>query len=251
MGAGLASGDPRAADGRLTTDALAPVPFAGAYVAAAALNLAGVWLFAFLDSPPPRAAGAGRRRAARSRLELLRTPRIAVAMICAMVSYALMNLVMTSTPLAIVGCGFATAEAADVVSGHVLAMFAPSFFTGHLIARFGVERVIAAGLVILAAAGAVALAGVSLGHFSLALVLLGLGWNFGFIGATAMLAAAHTPAGARPGAGDERLRGLRPGRARLARLGRADELLGRRRGRPAGPPSTSRWRRSWRSPAAR
>ena len=72
-------------------------------------------------------------------------------------------------------------------------MFAPSFFTGDLIARFGAERIIAAGLAILAAAGAVGLAGVTLAHFSVALVLLGLGWNFGFIGATAMLAAAHTP----------------------------------------------------------
>jgi MFS family permease len=114
-------------------------------------------------------------------------------MICAMVSYALMNLVMTSTPLAVVGCCFGTSQAADVVTGHVLAMFAPSFFTGHLIARFGVERVIVAGLVILAAAGAVALSGVTLMHFSLALILLGAGWNFGFIGATAMLAAAHSP----------------------------------------------------------
>jgi MFS family permease len=114
-------------------------------------------------------------------------------MVCAMVSYALMNLVMTSTPLAIVGCGFATADAADVVMAHVLAMFAPSFFTGHLIARFGATRVVAAGLAILAAAGAVALSGVTLLHFNVALVLLGLGWNFGFVGATALLATAHGP----------------------------------------------------------
>jgi MFS family permease len=176
---------------KLTTDALAPVPFAGAYVAAAALNALGVWVFALLDSPRPRPPSADGPRA-RSRLELIRTPRIAVAMVCAMVSYALMNLVMTSTPLAMVGCGFGTGDAADVVSGHVLAMFAPSFFTGHLVARFGAERIIAAGLAILAAAGAVALAGITLAHFALALVLLGLGWNFGFIGATAMLTAAHT-----------------------------------------------------------
>jgi MFS family permease len=192
MGAGLASAVLGPQLVRLTADALAPVPFAGAYVAAAALNLAGVWVFAFLVSPapPPPAKGAPR---ARSRLELLRTPRIAVAMVCAMVSYALMNLVMTATPLAIVGCGFTTANAADVVSGHVLAMFAPSFFTGHLVGRFGPERVIAAGLAVLAAAGAVALSGVGLVHFAVALILLGLGWNFGFIGATAMLAAAHSP----------------------------------------------------------
>jgi MFS family permease len=103
-----------------------------------------------------------------------------------------MNLVMTSTPLAVVGCGFTKDNAADVVMAHVLAMFAPSFFTGHLINRFGVERIMGLGLVILAGAGGVALAGVALENFFIALILLGLGWNFGFIGATTMLASAHT-----------------------------------------------------------
>jgi MFS family permease len=93
---------------------------------------------------------------------LIRTPVILVAMICATVSYALMNLVMTSSPLAVVGCGFDKGNAADIVTAHVLAMYAPSFFTGHLIARFGTERIIAVGLTILAAAGAVAMAGVQL-----------------------------------------------------------------------------------------
>jgi len=101
--------------------------------------------------------------------------------------------VMTSTPLAVVGCGFSEGLAADVVTAHVLAMFAPSFFTGHLIARFGATRIVAAGLVILGAAGIVALQGVEVENFFAALVLLGLGWNFGFIGATAMLSQAHAP----------------------------------------------------------
>ena len=192
MAAGLASAILGPQMVKATADALAPVPFAGAYLAAALLNLGGVWIFFFLDSPPPPPPAPGSPRV-RTRLELLRTPRIAVAMICAMVAYALMNLVMTSTPLAVVGCGFSTGNAADVVSWHVLAMFAPSFFTGNLVARFGSERIIAVGLAILAAAGAVGLAGVTLAHFSVALVLLGLGWNFGFIGATAMLASSHTP----------------------------------------------------------
>ena len=112
----------------------------------------------------------------------------------ATVSYALMNLVMTSSPLAVVGCGYLKSDAAHVVTGHVLAMFAPSFFTGHLITRFGVEKIMATGLVILAGAGAVAIAGVDLTHFYVALILLGLGWNFGFIGATTMLTAHHSPA---------------------------------------------------------
>jgi len=80
------------------------------------------------------------------------------------------------------------------VSAHVLAMFIPSFFTGHLIARFGVERIVATGIVILGLAGAIALAGVELMNFFGALILLGIGWNFGFIGASSMLATSHTPA---------------------------------------------------------
>lgn len=176
---------------KLTADAFV-VPFLGTYMAVIAVNLCGPLLFAFLDSPRPERPGADAPRG-RSRLEMLRDPTIAVAVICAMVSYALMNLVMTSTPLAVVGCGFDKGNAADVVSSHVLAMYVPSFFTGHLIARFGAPRVVAAGLVILGGAGAVALSGVALENFFLALVLLGMGWNFGFIGATSMLAAAHRP----------------------------------------------------------
>ncbi|MFZ5962973.1 MFS transporter [Thalassococcus sp. BH17M4-6] len=176
---------------KVTADAYV-IPFLGTYFAVIAVNLVGALVFLFLDIPKPPVPAEDAPRG-RSRWELITTPRIAVAVICAMVSYALMNLVMTSTPLAVVGCGFDKSNAADVVTGHVLAMFAPSFFTGHLIARFGTERVVAAGLLILAGAGAVALSGVELGHFFVALILLGLGWNFGFIGATTMLAEAHAP----------------------------------------------------------
>lgn len=176
---------------KLTAEGMA-VPFLGTYLAVIAINLVGAFLFLGLDIPKPAAPQPG-QNAGRSRGELLRTPTIAVAMICATVSYALMNLVMTSSPLAVVGCGFQTGNAADVVNAHVLAMYAPSFFTGHIIARFGAERVIAAGLVILAGAGAVAIAGVELENFFLALILLGVGWNFGFIGATTMLTGAGRP----------------------------------------------------------
>jgi len=168
------------------------VPFLGTYFAVIVLNVIGSALFLFLDIPKPKAPHAEDPKG-RTRLELLKTPRIAVAIICAMVTYALMNLVMTSTPLAVVGCGYTAGNAADIVSAHVLAMFAPSFFTGHLIVRFGVEKIVATGLVILAAAGAVALQGVDIANFYIALILLGFGWNFGFIGATAMLTAAHEP----------------------------------------------------------
>ena len=168
------------------------VPFMGTYFAVIAVTVIGSLLFFFIDIPKPVPPAHDAPRG-RTRWELITTPRIAVAVICAMVSYALMNLVMTSTPLAVVGCGFTEGNAADVVTSHVLAMYVPSFFTGHLIARFGVERIMATGLLILAGAGAVALSGVTLENFFIALVLLGLGWNFGFIGATTMLAGSHEP----------------------------------------------------------
>ncbi len=174
---------------KLTSQAYV-IPFLGTYIAVIAVNVIGSALFFFLDIPTPPKPNADAPKG-RSRLELLKTPRIAVAIICAMVSYALMNLVMTSTPLAVVGCGFSANDAADVVTSHVLAMYVPSFFTGHLIARFGVEKIVALGLAILAGAGVVALQGVELGNFFIALILLGIGWNFGFIGATSMLAASH------------------------------------------------------------
>lgn len=170
----------------------AAVPFLGTYVAVIVINVLGSSLFWFLDIPKPPAISAD-NPAGRSRWQMLKTPKILVAIIAGMVSYALMNLVMTSTPLAVVGCGYSKADASNVVMGHVLAMFAPSFFTGHLIARFGVEKIVATGLFILAAAGAVGLAGVDILNFYVALVLLGIGWNFGFIGASTMLANAHSP----------------------------------------------------------
>ena len=171
------------------------VPFLGTYIAVVALNLVGMLLFMFLDLPKGGGAETTAHPSAhsRSRIELLKDPKILVAIVCGMVAYSLMNLVMTSTPLAVVGCGFTANNANDVVSAHVLAMFAPSFFTGHLIARFGVERIMGLGVVILAGAGLVALSGVTLTNFFVALILLGLGWNFGFIGATTLLSSAHSP----------------------------------------------------------
>ncbi|WDA12873.1 MFS transporter [Paracoccus marcusii] len=191
MAGGLAAAIIGPALVRMTSD-LTAVPFLATYLAVIGLNLTGPLLFAFLDIPKPPAPAAG-ASTGRPMGQILRTPAIAVAMVCGMVSYALMNLVMTSTPLAVVGCGYDTADAANIVSAHVLAMFAPSFVTGHLIARFGPERIVGLGLAILAAAGAVALSGVELEQFFIALILLGIGWNFGYIGATTMLTRAHAP----------------------------------------------------------
>ncbi|MDO5657993.1 MAG: MFS transporter [Paracoccus sp. (in: a-proteobacteria)] len=178
---------------RMTIDAMA-VPFMATYLAIAGINLAGALLFFGLDIPKPAPPVTGGMTQGRSTAELLKTPVIAVAMICGMVSYALMNLVMTSAPLAVVGCGFTGGDAANIVSAHVIAMFAPSFVTGHLIARFGAPAIVGTGLLILGAAGAVALSGVELHQFFITLILLGIGWNFGYIGATAMLTRAHSDA---------------------------------------------------------
>ncbi len=184
---------------KLTSQAMV-IPFLGTYLTVIGMNLAGAFLFLFLDIPAGTVAEAEEERighlphSSRTRAQMLRTPRIAVAIIVAMVSYALMNLMMTSTPLAVVGCGYQQSDAANIVMAHVLAMYGPSFFTGHLINRFGVERIMGLGLAILAGAGLVGLSGVQLERFFIALVLLGIGWNFGFIGATTMLAGEHSPA---------------------------------------------------------
>jgi hypothetical protein len=176
---------------KVTNDLFA-VPFLGTYLVGMLINLGGMGLFFLLDLPAPQGRQAVATRGP-SWLELLARPPILVAVICGMVSYALMNLVMTSAPLAMVGCGFTTGNAADALSMHVLAMFIPSFFTGNLIARFGAQRIVMAGLAILAGAGLFGMSGVDLLHFNGTLILLGLGWNFGFIGATAMLTSAYRP----------------------------------------------------------
>jgi len=176
---------------KLTSDSYV-VPFMGVYLSVVAINLIGSLLFLFLKIPLPEKLSET-NHLGRSRLKLLQSPKILVSIICAMVSYALMNLVMTSTPLAVVGCGYSQSNAADIVMMHVLGMFIPSFFTGHLIARYGAPRIVSIGLIILGGAGISNIAGVELVNFYIGLILLGIGWNFGFIGATTMLALAHEP----------------------------------------------------------
>jgi MFS family permease len=177
----------------LTSTSVAGVPYAGAYLAMIVLNVVGAAGLTLLDipTPPPaaKAADTGRPLAV-----IVRQPVFVVAVLAAMVGFSAMSLVMTSTPLAMVGHGFTPAHATDVVRWHIVAMYAPSFFTGSLIVRFGRLSVIAAGLLLLGLCGAIALAGVDLEHFYLALIALGLGWNFSYIGATSLLGTAHTRA---------------------------------------------------------
>jgi MFS family permease len=137
-------------------------------------------------------AGAAETDAeARSLGEIARDSRFIIAVSAGVVSYGLMAFIMTAAPMAMVGCGHTVGEAALGIQWHVLAMFAPSFFTGRLITRFGKTQVTAAGLLLIAASGVLALAGLELLHFWGALVLLGVGWNFGFIGATALLTEVY------------------------------------------------------------
>jgi predicted MFS family arabinose efflux permease len=168
-----------------------PVQYAGAYAAVAVVNLIGALVLAFL-AIPRAVVDRTRGHTGRPLLQILRDRNVVGAMLCAMISYAVMILVMTATPLAMVGSGFHADHAADVVRWHVLAMFAPSFVTGSLIERFGHRAVIGTGLVLLASCAAVALSGVDLHQFYVALIALGLGWNFGFVGATSLLASAHS-----------------------------------------------------------
>ncbi|MEM9781484.1 MAG: MFS transporter [Pseudomonadota bacterium] len=175
-------------------DLMEPVPYAGAYLVMGGVMLAGALPLFALDIPRPAHAPQSPRQAVgRPLAEILREPRVAVAVLCGMSSYAMMTLMMTATPLAMAACGFTTDPTADVVRAHVLAMYAPSLITGRIVARFGPVPVVLAGQVCLALAGGIAMSGITYAHFMSALILLGLGWNFGFIGATAMLSTATRP----------------------------------------------------------
>ena len=173
-----------------TKDILTPYTFAASYLGQSACAVLAAVVLGFVKVPPPTPV---RHDSMRPLGAIARTPRFIVAVACGVVSYGVMNLVMTSAPLAMVGCGHSVTDAALGIQWHVIAMYAPSFFTGSLIARFGVERITGLGLLILAASAVVAVAGLSVGHFWGALILQGIGWNFGFIGATTMVTQCHRP----------------------------------------------------------
>jgi len=175
-----------------TREMLAPVMFAGSFVSIIGLAAAGGAILVFLRSRDrSSAASAGIEEPARPLGVIVRQPLFSVGLLCAVGSYALMSFVMTGAPLAMVGCGFSPDEATLGISWHVMAMFAPSFFTGRLISRFGRETMVAVGLLLLIGCALVALSGIQLWQFWTALILLGLGWNFSFIGATAMVAETY------------------------------------------------------------
>ena len=165
-------------------------PLAGPFFALAVLTAIAAIVLAQLRVPPPAPLVADRGRPLRV---IALQPRFLVALLAAIVSYALMSLVMTATPLAMIDHHHSHADAQTGIQWHVIAMFGPSFFTGALIARFGKSAIAAAGLLLIAASATVALMGTGLWHFWIALILLGVGWNFGFIAATAMVAELYRP----------------------------------------------------------
>lgn len=175
---------------KVTKDWFTPVLFAGSYLAFAALPFVTAALVSAMRLPPP----PDPRGTAKVPLgPILRRPRFIVAVLSAVVGWDTMNILMAATPLEMMLCGFSVSDSSTVIQWHAAAMFAPSFVTGHLIARFGVLRVIAAGAALTAACAAVALSGQSFAHFWVALVALGVGWNFMFVGGTALLTSSYRP----------------------------------------------------------
>ena len=175
---------------RWTRDVL-PAEFAGAYAALAVVALASLATVSWIRFPPlvlPTAAAPGRRLG-----EIAVQPVFIVAVLASALGYGVMNLLMAATPIAMAMCSHPFDNTALVLEWHVLGMFVPSFFTGSLIKRFGVLRVMAAGLALEGACVAVALNGVDLMHFAVALLALGVGWNFLFVGGTTLFTQAYRP----------------------------------------------------------
>lgn len=191
MAGGLVAGFMGPELAKATQNLVPPFVFAGCYLTIAVVALFATITLAFLDLP--MVAAKPTDEPARPLLEIVRQPTALTAFFAALVAYVTMNLLMTMTPLAMLACGFAFADSATVIQWHVVGMFAPSFFTGSLIARFGVDRVIAAGGALMVGCIAINVAGIDLANFLASLFLLGLGWNFMFIGGTTLLTRAHRP----------------------------------------------------------
>lgn len=165
--------------------------FVGSYLAQGALSVIALILLSYLELPKVAAAPGG---ISRPLGEILGQPALQVSIFGAAVGYAVMTMVMTATPLAILGCGLPGSSVTPVIQWHVVGMFAPSFFTGYLVRRYGAPRIMQAGFMLLLGHVLLAVSGVEPLHFLSALVLLGIGWNFVFIGGTALLTQTYQPA---------------------------------------------------------
>jgi len=171
-----------------TMDVWSPYLFAFSFVVQAAVALVAMAILAGVDAPPPAPADLHRGRPL---LEIARQPRFIAAALCGVIAYPTMNLVMTSAPLAMKMCGLSLSDSNFGIQWHIVAMYGPSFFTGALIARFGAPKVVAAGLLLEACGAVIGLAGITAMHFWATLIVLGVGWNFGFVGASALVLETH------------------------------------------------------------
>src|SRR5438270_878915 len=190
LAGGLVGGVIGPASSRLTVELLQP-KFLAAYIGLIVFVLAATLLLQFIRIPNPTAAE--RAASGRPLREVAAQPKFIVAVLSAAIGYGVMNFLMTSTPIAMQVCGLSYGDTALVISSHVVGMFAPSFFTGHLIRRFGVLTVMLVGALLNVATVAIALGGISVAHFWWSLVVLGIGWNFLYIGGTTLLTETYRP----------------------------------------------------------
>jgi MFS family permease len=173
-----------------TMDIWSPYLFAFSFVVQALVALVAMAVLTGVDAPKPAPADL---HGGRPLLEIVRQPRFIAAALCGIVSYPMMNLVMTSAPLAMKICGLSVSDSNFGIQWHIVAMYGPSFFTGSLIARFSAQRIVAIGLLLEAGAAAVGLSGITAMHFWATLFILGIGWNFSFVGASALVLETHRP----------------------------------------------------------
>jgi MFS family permease len=171
-----------------TMDIWPPYLFAFSFMVQAAVALVAMAILSGVDAPRPAPADL---HGGRPLLEIVKQPRFIAAALCGIVSYPMMNLVMTSAPLAMKMCGLTVSDSNFGIQWHIVAMYGPSFFTGSLIARFGAPKVVATGLVLEAVAATIGLTGITALHFWATLIVLGLGWNLSFAGASALVLETH------------------------------------------------------------
>jgi len=173
-----------------TMDLWQPYLFAFSFVVQAGVALIAMAVLAGVDAPKPAPSDL---HGGRPLFEIVRQPRFIAAALCGVIAYPVMNLVMTSAPLAMKMCGLSLSDSNFGIQWHIVAMYGPSFFTGALIARFGAPRIVALGLAFEAAGAVIGLSGITSMHFWGTLIVLGIGWNFAFVGASALVLETHRP----------------------------------------------------------
>jgi MFS family permease len=173
-----------------TMDIWPPYLFAFSFMVQAAVALVAMAVLSGVDAPKPAPADL---HGGRPLFQIARQPRIIAAALCGAISYPMMNLVMTSAPLAMKMCGLSVSDSNFGIQWHIVAMYGPSFFTGSLISHFGAPRIVAFGLSLEAIGAMIGLSGITAMHFWATLIVLGVGWNFSFVGASALVLETHRP----------------------------------------------------------